>query len=623
MIGVISRNESDITKVLKSNHVPFEILDVDFNSLAQYEQLMILGGTDDQPLTFNLRQYRIIEDFIKTGKKVFVEYVASFGAFLTDGTKRTSFERIAFVEQGCDTLSHFDLVDTQQALRTIPFDEVELEAKVKAVFTQEHAHSRLKKDQLKYCIKDYALFELNDNVLISTVQLANYHQGAYAPIQKANGLIDYVFEWLNIGTAIQHFEPLVKFFNESDKNKVIDHILTWFKENDLLINKGRDGVYEGFGSEIYPNGERRFADVIRGDCSGEVSLFYCLAGLYFDDSSYIETAENLVDACLNDFTIHDGKCQGFVRWSSVALESTYGDDVARMIIPILLKNLLYQENLDELKTLEMICDFHVKTTGYDGQRQARFELSKLNETDFKDLQEKECQCPSAHYNAYLSASFLLAYLLFDKESYYHLGLQGLDSLMKIYPNTRREQSQTQELARLLMPLSIAYLVSQDQLYLNYMNQVYQDLLKYKHESGCFLEWDEGYKAVMRHTKGDGECSLLAENGDSVVDLLYTNNWLPMAFSLAYIASDDERYFNEAKSIVHFLESIQMKSDDQRLNGVWCRAFDPEIFEYYGSPADKGWGPYSIETGWTVAEIGAGILFLENIDEFKKKLWRAK
>jgi hypothetical protein len=28
---------------------------------------------------------------------------------------------------------------------------------------------------------------------------------------------------------------------------------------------------------------------------------------------------------------------------------------------------------------------------------------------------------------------------------------------------------------------------------------------------------------------------------------------------------------------------------------------------FGSPADIGWGPWSIESGWTVAEIASGLL----------------
>ncbi|WP_281287195.1 hypothetical protein [Paenibacillus hemerocallicola] len=28
---------------------------------------------------------------------------------------------------------------------------------------------------------------------------------------------------------------------------------------------------------------------------------------------------------------------------------------------------------------------------------------------------------------------------------------------------------------------------------------------------------------------------------------------------------------------------------------------------FGSPADMGWGPWAIESGWTVAEIAAGLM----------------
>ena len=46
--------------------------------------------------------------------------------------------------------------------------------------------------------------------------------------------------------------------------------------------------------------------------------------------------------------------------------------------------------------------------------------------------------------------------------------------------------------------------------------------------------------------------------------------------------------------------------DQQLDGAWQRAFDFDAWEYFGSNADLGWGPYCVETGWSVAPslIGA-------------------
>jgi hypothetical protein len=50
----------------------------------------------------------------------------------------------------------------------------------------------------------------------------------------------------------------------------------------------------------------------------------------------------------------------------------------------------------------------------------------------------------------------------------------------------------------------------------------------------------------------------------------------------------------------------MVSDDARLDGCWCRGVDLERREPYGMPHDVGWGPCSVESGWTVAEILMGL-----------------
>jgi hypothetical protein len=112
---------------------------------------------------------------------------------------------------------------------------------------------------------------------------------------------------------------------------------------------------------------------------------------------------------------------------------------------------------------------------------------------------------------------------------------------------------------------------------------------------------------MRHEIGQGESSLISRNGDPVIDLLYSNNWLPIGFIQAYFVTKDPYFKQLWEEIAGFLVSAQLRSDNPVLDGAWTRAFDAERAEVFGSPADAGWGPWSIESGWTVAEISAGLL----------------
>ena len=58
-------------------------------------------------------------------------------------------------------------------------------------------------------------------------------------------------------------------------------------------------------------------------------------------------------------------------------------------------------------------------------------------------------------------------------------------------------------------------------------------------------------------------------------------------------------------LAEFLVRIQVHSPELIfLDGAWYRAFDYKLWEYYGSASDKGWGPWSIESGWTVTWISS-------------------
>ena len=180
--------------------------------------------------------------------------------------------------------------------------------------------------------------------------------------------------------------------------------------------------------------------------------------------------------------------------------------------------------------------------------------------------------------------------------------------MSVYPQTRRETSETEEYCRLVFPLAVLYSVTGEKEHYQWLCRVTEDLEKVKHPSGGYAEWDTGYKARRSRKEGD-ECSLLANNGDSVADLLYANNWLPLGFAYAYMVTKEEYFHKKWEEISTFITNCQLISDDKLLNGAWTRAIDLERMEVYGVPHDIGWAPCCIETGWTVAEILMGLQFM--------------
>ena len=198
--------------------------------------------------------------------------------------------------------------------------------------------------------------------------------------------------------------------------------------------------------------------------------------------------------------------------------------------------------------------------------------------------------------------------ILSRPKFADIAVKGLTTIMKLYPNTVRATSETEEMCRLVFPLALLYEYTGKEEHYEWLHRVVKDLEKVKHPSGGYAEWDTGYKARRSRKEGD-ECSLLANNGDPVADLLYANNWLPLGFAYAYMVSKEEYFHKKWEEIATFLLRCQMHSDDKLLDGAWTRAMDLNRMESYGVPHDIGWAPCCIETGWTVAEILMGLQFM--------------
>ena len=224
-------------------------------------------------------------------------------------------------------------------------------------------------------------------------------------------------------------------------------------------------------------------------------------------------------------------------------------------------------------------------------------------------------CPSVHYNGTYMASLLMYYKITGEKKYYEVARKGLRTIMECYPETAREHSETQELCRLLHPMAILYWVSEDEEEKSWLYRITDDLMRMKHECGGYMEWDTGYLATCAGVAG-GESSVLAANGDPVADMLYSINWLPMGFAAAYLATKDERFRELWQGIAEFFAKSQIVSDNKSINGIWPRSMDMDRFEVYGVPNDVGWAPWSVESGWTISEIAAGLILGSMMDKLE-------
>lgn len=622
-IAVVAAENSDLSELMLACCPaavwlkPAEMVDA---NLDHFEAIALLGGASEKPLMLSPEERLIVEKEIQRGKQVFAEYVASIGDVYASPPESTRYERLVFCsnEIKIDGLMLGDVLDDQCGMRIKPHDITCSHRRPILTFASVHTHASVEvSDEMMSRISDRALwFEDPDNLLVCSFRLSPFIRARFAPKRKILNTVAYILGWLfqekvdledvkfsyNFIEAGSGLEPLEQRITHS-----ADRALAWFERSGVLQSEGRSGVWEGMGTEIMPNGTQRISAIRRADCIGEVALPYFLNYLRTSDERDLLISERLHDYVFDYFLNKEpGDCYGMLRWTEEAWGVCYQDDVARALIPHMLK-CLYTGSQYRLDETAAALRFLLKTTGTDGTRVFRTDNKTLNKERIRSLQNEPGGLPSAHYNGYYWAALFLAYKLTGERSFLETGIRGMETIMSVYPDTVREQSQTQEYCRLILPLAWMYWVTGDSKHQRWLYQVANDLQSFKHSSGAYLEWDAGYKAAMRSGMGQGESTLLARNGDPVADLLYSNNWLPIGFMQAYFVTKDDRFLKWWEEHAAFLASAQLASDNPSIDGAWARAFDVNLHEVFGSPADAGWGPWAIESGWTVAEITSGLL----------------
>lgn len=629
---VVTLHESDLLSVFKAANSEVVVIKPDELSgqnLADYASIALLGGGSDTPMLLLPKDRRALEEQISNGKRVFAEYVASIGDVYFELPISTRYDRLVYCSDDEDipNLTRGTLIDDQCGMRIKPHDVacVKHTPILQYINVNAHDHIEINDDVLSDVGNRALWFENPDNLLVCSFRLSGFKGARFAPWNEVKEVVSFIVQWLtedavdltDLNAAYSTGHYLAEKPLKEQVEKSIDKAMNWFDDANVVLDDGKSGALEGLGTEVYSNGHQRISQILRADCIGEIALPYYLDYLLTGNAESMKRSDNLLDFVFENYVCREqGALFGMMRWTNEAWGICYQDDVARAILPQLLK-CHFSDTRDHLDDCVNALRFLVKTTGTDGTREFRTDNIVLDEAEFKRLRETPGNLPSAHYNAYYYAALLLTYKLTGIGEFKEVAIKGLTTIMELYPNTRREQSETQEYCRLILPLSWLYWVTKAEIHKAWLYQVTDDLEKMAHESGGYIEWDTGYQASMRNEKGEEESSLITENGDPVADLLYSNNWLPVAFMQAYLITGDDKFNKLWERNVKFFINTQIKSDNKQINGTWARAYDVDRKEVYGSPADMGWGPWAIESGWSIAEVTAGLYMGLLKEELKK------
>lgn len=620
-IAVLTRDENDLLSLLKKC-AGLDVCVFDFQSLTpgcldRFDCACVLGGTRKEPLALSAANRQIIEDFAAGGKRVLFEYTLSFCENYCKNPESTRFLRLVCADSALAGLEEGTLLDDQCNLRAAPYYHCR-SAKPILMYKKglsEHAHQALSEED-RADFGQYGIWLETPNTAVCSFCLSNFIRARFSPVNAWRTVVTSLMSWL-CGTELSFEGKFDNYYTANQESSLFDtanSAVQWFERAGILLKEGKEGVLEGLATEIMPDGSQKTADPIRTDCVGETAMAYFFDYLATKNEQSLLRANTLEDFVYDKMQIKSGRFAGMLRWTNVAWCVCYQDDMARAMFITLFKA-LYGKGREHLADCRAALGFLMDTTGPDGLRVARTDNLNMTDDDYRALHEKDGAFPCAHYNAFYLACLLLYGTMEHDEQCLAVGERGMRSLMKTYPHTVREQSETEELCRLLLPLSWLYYATGKEEDKQWLYTVLHDLEKMHHPSGAYLEWDSDYSAACSKQE-DGECSLLSRNGDPVADLLYSNNWVPLGLMQAYFVTGDTVFYDKFLEHSKFISRAQIHSGDAQIDGAWARGFDTELMEVYGLPNDIGWGPWAIESGWTVAEITAGLYSGVLKDELK-------
>ena len=615
---LLADRPSDFSRVLEScgaeitRMTPEEAFGAD---LAPYDAFVIFGAG----LVLDPRLRVRLEEECARGKRFLTEALGSWrGIYSAAPVVTTSRRLVVTAEEGdIPGLCAGDLLDDGSNRMTQPYYLIPGVKMLLAYRDHVIAHRHWNADP-EEMQKGGApgLWTVGENLMMTSFVFHDFNRARFSPRDAWRRLIVFLAKWVTGNEPSCYPEPVVRYGPPDDltddavferrRGEAVRRGIRWLGR--FLVDGGRGGIREGMRHSIAPDGTQSSADSVRTDCTGEAAGAFRFFGALNGDGEASATADRLTDFVFGPMMEKGGLFDGMLRWTDTAWEVCYQDDAARAMLPALY-NALFLGDRRDFPAVCRALDFLVKTTAKDGCRVARTDAPNLDEAGLRALAEAEHGHPSAHYNAYYHAALLLAYRAGGSRTYLDVGRRGLETMMALYPDTKREQSETEEMCRLILPLAALYGATGEKKHLDMLNRVTDDLVKHRHPSGGFCEWDTGYRASCSR-ESRGECSLLTENGDPVADLLYSTNWLPIGFAYAYHVTGDERFRDLWRGVAAFCVKAQILSDDPKTDGSWCRAFDMELGEAYGCPHDVGWAAYCSESGWTDAEILMGLMMPE-------------
>ncbi|MFI5734387.1 hypothetical protein ACIA49_30000 [Kribbella sp. NPDC051587] len=402
--------------------------------------------------------------------------------------------------------------------------------------------------------------------------------------------------------------------------RMVDRAIAWYDRAGMFYDApdGSKGVAEGFSNEIDAEGKLPFRPVPRGDCFTQTAHAFRMYADLADFPRGRTIAANLMRLVVEEEQLTD-RNQLFgsfeprgARTDLTGTNNLFADDNGWISLFALMSGhtesgLRGVEALIRTSSAELGLQVDPWRTPSTLLVKGWEEISQSPIEDGLDL--------TSHWQSSAQSAYLYAYGLTGEQRYLDRATRGLDHMARQHPRARLETSRTCEAGRFLLPLVGAYHYTRKPLYLETMRSLAGYLKSRQGPDGGFAEWD-GKCPPSNEAYGVDEASIFTVNGDSVTDQLYGTPFAAWALPLAYRVTGEPVFQELAHGVLDYLSRIQIDDpDDEQLDGTWQRAFDFDSWEYFGSNADLGWGPYCVETGWSVAPSIIGAMLYLTGDTF--------
>lgn len=527
-------------------------------------------------------------------------------------------------------------------------------------------------DKAVYGLADTTAYPLlfqhptSSNLLVSTTGLSRFVTARYGPKKAWQAIWMMILEWLKYPQASVELDwtmtvrPTYGRDETLPSNAQRDAIIRgidWHSNARMLIHSswksdydrrggvshpvgprpdpsypvgdGEYGLLEGVHSQIEcTDGGQKIRWWLRSDCNGESSLAFALRSRVDGDTRSARIAANLADwVYFKSGVFHNKKPSdgnyGLLGWAPDCMGAFYQDNDIRAILGCMgTAAVLNTDRWDEVLIKNILGNF--RTTGRNGYRGNRLDDPAVSRNGWRYYRRRDIVNLHPHYEAWIWASYLW---LYDKTGYAPLlerTRKALGMMMRAYPDGWRwTNGFQQERGRMLLPLAWMIRVDDTPQHRAWLEQIADDMMEDQVACGAIREeLGEPGKGDYAPPKsnaryGTNEASLIQQNGDPLADMLYTCNFTFLGLHEAYAATGNSKYRTMEDKLAEFFLRIQVKSPlHPELDGAWFRAFDFNIWDYWGSNADSGWGAWSVENGWTQGWI----ITVLSLRELNKNLW---